>query len=97
MLKAGKADTFYAELERAVLGYFSDKLNVPLPRINAESIEASVVQIQNNPELMNKIRLLLQEVSFGRFAVGDKPSEKMKEVYGLADEVITYFERMKHS
>src|SRR6185295_4965149 len=29
MLKQGKADDFYAEVSKAVYGYFADKLNIP--------------------------------------------------------------------
>ena len=93
-LKQDKSDAFYEEVSKAVYGYFSDKLNVPTQNVSREKIE-QLAGSEAIPELLNKVGLLFDELSRGRFTRSEKSHEDMKNVYDLADEVITKFEKVR--
>ena len=38
-LKAGRSDEFYAEISKAVHGYFADKLDISEQKVSLEAIE----------------------------------------------------------
>ena len=94
MLREEKQDEFYAETSRAVYGYFGDKLGMSPPSVALPVIEARTGE-ELPPELFNDIRKLFDELSSGRFARSKKTKEDMQDLYGLADRVITFFERVK--
>ena len=50
---------------------------------------------QTDTELLNKINSLFDELAHGRFASAQKGRDQMQDVYNLADEVITKFEKVK--
>ena len=94
MLHQERSDAFYEEVSKAVYGYFADKLDIPAQSVSRERIEA----LSGNdvlPELMNKIGFLFDELSRSRFAHVEKGQDDMKNIYDLADEVITKFEKMR--
>ena len=92
MMNQDKPDAFYEEVSKAVHGYFADKLDVPAQSVSRERIEA-MSGPDATPELMNKISALFDELSRGRFARAEKNKDDMKNIYDLADEVITRFEK----
>lgn len=94
VLRQEKADEFYQEVSKAVYGYFADKLNIPTQSVTHEKIE-ELSGGEPSPELLNKIRSLFDELSHGRFARSEKNQDDMKNVYNLADEVITRFEKVR--
>jgi hypothetical protein len=94
VLKQENADTFYEEVSKAVYGYFADKFNIPVQSVSREKIEVFAGG-EVSPELMNKIGFLFDELSRGRFARTERSHEDMKNIYDLADEVITKFEKVR--
>lgn len=94
MLREEKQDEFYAETSKAVYGYFGDKLGVSSRSVALPVIEARTGE-ELGPELFNDIKKLFDELSSGRFARSKKTKEEMQELYGLADRIITFFERVK--
>lgn len=93
-LKQGKPDAFYEEVSKAVHGYFADKLNVPAQAVSRDGIEERTGK-DLSPELLNKISALFEELSRGRFGRAQTSHEEMKNLYDLADEVITKFEKVR--
>ncbi len=93
-LKEGKSELFYAEIYKAVQGYFADKLD-----LHPQSVSADVVEERLNgqlpPETANTMRALFNELSLGRFGKKEASVEEMKKLYALADEVISSFEKVK--
>lgn len=94
LMKQGKNEPFYAELSRAVTGYFADKFNLPVHGVTLERLE-ELANEHVTAEQMNKIRRLFEEMSMGRFSTAQKGSEDMKDLYEHADDVITAFEKVK--
>jgi len=94
LLKGSKPDAFYEEVSKAVHGYFADKFNISTQSVTQERLE-DLAHDLITAELMNKIKKLFDETSMGRFAKADKTPEDMRELYDLADEVISSFEKVK--
>ena len=94
LMKEGKSDAFYAELSRAVTGYFADKFGLPVQGITLERVEELAGELIT-AEQMNNILRIFNEMSMGRFSRTQRSVEDMRESYGLADEVITFFEKVK--
>jgi hypothetical protein len=93
-LKESKHDVFYEEVSKAVHGYFADKFNISPQSLTQERLEALASEFIT-AEQMNKIKKLFDETSMGRFAKVEKTREDMQELYDLADEVISLFEKVK--
>ena len=94
LMKEGKSEPFYAELSRAVTGYFADKFNLPAQGITLERVE-ELSEALITAEQMNNIRKLFNEMSMGRFSRTQKGAEDMQELYKMADDVISFFEKVK--
>ncbi len=94
LLKESKAEAFYEEVSKALHGYFADKFNISPQNISQERLEVLAGEYVT-AELINKIKKLFDETSMGRFAKIEKSQEDMQDLYDLADEVITLFEKVK--
>lgn len=94
LMKREKSEAFFSELSRAIYGYFADKLDVSVQSVSLELIERSLPQ-DAPPEIFNQIRVLLDELSMGRFSRLEKGDEEIKRIYDMADQVITRFEKVK--
>jgi len=94
LFKAGKSGEFYAEISRAVVGYFADKFNLSPQGLSLERVE-ELAEPHVTAEQLNKIRKLFEEMSMGRYSRAQKEREDMEELLGLAGEVITTFEKVK--
>jgi len=95
LLKKEDHDGFYAEISKALYDYFADKLNIPAQRVDLETIQTGLDGGSSSPELLADIKALFDELALGRFASVEKSGEQMKRVYGMADRVITTFEKAK--
>ena len=95
LLKKEKKEEFYTEISRAVYGYFADKLNLPAQKVDLETIEQGLADGEATPELLSKIRALFDELALGRFTSVEKDDDDMRQIYGMADQVITVFEKVK--
>lgn len=94
MLKEDKQSEFYAEISRVVYGYFADKLDLQVQAVSLLAIEQRT-HGEMTAEFGNQIKKLFDELSLARFGSARKTHEEMKEVFNLADKVITSFERIK--
>lgn len=94
-IRKNDADEFYAELSKAVHGYFSDKLGLPSRWAGFEEIEKAA-GAKTDPALLNQARELLDRMAAGRFssAAGSDAGE-MKALYDHARQVIAGFEKVK--
>jgi hypothetical protein len=94
LLREEKRDAFYAEIDRAVRGYFADKLNLADPLVSAEAVEEAV-PLDAAVEMKGAVKALFDELAAGRFARVEKSREEMKSVYDAAERVISLFEKVK--
>lgn len=96
LLSENKKDAFYDEVLKALWGYISDKLNIPVSRLSKDNIEEKLRNHGVNKELIKEFLDALNDCEFARFAPGDE-SQAMDKVYSSSIEVISKMENsIKH-
>ena len=91
-----KKDAFYDEVLKALWGYISDKLNIPVSRLSKDNIEEKLRNHGVSEELIKDFLNALNDCEFARFAPGDE-SQAMDKVYASSIEVISKMENsIKH-
>ncbi|MDI9604447.1 MAG: BatD family protein [Bacteroidota bacterium] len=79
-LKEEDKERFYEEVLRAVWGYFSDKLSIPVARLSKNNIEAELSELGVVDELVDTFMQILDTCEFARYAPGESHAE-MDRVY----------------
>lgn len=96
LLAENKKEAFYDEVLKALWGYISDKLNIPVSQLSKDNIEDELTKYGVAPELIKDFISTLNECEFARYAPGNQ-SEAMDKVYSSAVEVISKMENsIKH-
>lgn len=96
LLSENKKDGFYDEVLKALWGYISDKLNIPVSRLSKDNIEEKLRNHGVSEELIQEFLNALNDCEFARFAPGDE-SQAMDKVYSSSIEVISKMENsIKH-
>ena len=96
LLSENKKDAFYDEVLKALWGYISDKLNIPVSRLSKDNIEEKLRNHGVNEELIKGFLNTLNDCEFARFAPGDE-NQAMDKVYSSSIEVISKMENsIKH-
>lgn len=96
LLAENKKDAFYDEVLKALWGYISDKLNIPVSRLSKDNIEEKLRNHGVNEELIKEFLNALNDCEFARFAPGDE-NQAMDKVYSSSIEVISKMENsIKH-
>jgi hypothetical protein len=67
-LLANKKDNFYEEILRAVWGYLSDKLSIPVAGLNRENIEAELRKYGAGDDIIDTFMKILDTGEFARYA-----------------------------
>ena len=96
LLSENKKDAFYDEVLKALWGYISDKLNIPVSRLFKDNIEEKLRNHGVSEELIKEFLNALNDCEFARFAPGDE-NQAMDKVYSSSIEVISKMENsIKH-
>ena len=96
LLSENKKDAFYDEVLKALWGYISDKLNIPVSRLSKDNIEEKLRNHGVSEELIKEFLNALNDCEFARFAPGDE-NQAMDKVYSSSIEVISRMENsIKH-
>lgn len=90
-LSMNKKDEFYDEVLKALWGYVSDKLNIPISRLSKDNIEEELRNYGVNDELIKEFINVLDNCEFARFAPSETNS-KMDKIYENALGVISKME-----
>ena len=91
LLSGNKKDAFYDEVLKALWGYISDKLNIPVSRLSKDNIEEKLRNHGVNEKLIKEFLNALNDCEFARFAPGDE-NQAMDKVYSSSIEVISKME-----
>jgi len=91
LLKQGLKSSFYEELNRALSGYISDKLNLTIADMSREKIETSLHEKGVNLEQTQELLHLLEQCDFARFAP-ESESPDMEKNYSRALKLISDME-----
>ena len=87
LLNQNDANAFYEETMKALWGYVSDKLNIPVSELTKDNVRERLAARNLSQELTDQFLAALDECEFARFAPGD-PAQTMDKVYGTAEDVI---------
>ena len=91
LLAEKKTEAFYDEVLKALWGYISDKLSMPVSQLSKDNIEGKLQQHQVVDELVKEFIDILNDCEFARYAPGSQ-DEKMDKIYSSAIEVISKME-----
>lgn len=96
LLADNKKEAFYDEVLKALWGYISDKLNIPVSRLSKDNVEEKLKNYGVSEELIKDFLNALNECEFARFAPGDE-NQAMDKVYSASVEVMSKMENsIKH-
>ena len=90
-LEMRKAEDFYDENLRALWGYVSDKLNVPVEQLSRDNVKEKFAQLGINGVVIDEFIAALDECEFQRYAPGDERGN-MSMTYDAAIKAITDIE-----
>ena len=96
LLAEKNMSAFYDEVLKALWGYISDKLNIPVSQLSKDNIEEELVRYGVSEELIKAFIDTLNECEFARYAPGNQ-NEAMDKVYASAIDIISKMENsIKH-
>ena len=96
LLSENKKNEFYDEVLKALWGYISDKLSIPVSQLSKDNIEQELSRYGVNEELVKAFINVLNDCEFARYAPGDE-NEAMDKVYAASIEIISKMENsIKH-
>lgn len=86
-LKEQDKEQFYNEVLRALWGYFSDKLSIPLAQLSKQNIESELSKQGISEELVGKFMHILDTCEFARYAPAESDAG-MDRIYQETVETI---------
>lgn len=96
LLAENRKNEFYDEVLKALWGYISDKLSIPVSQLSKDNIEAELTKYGVADDVIKDFINALNECEFARYAPGDE-NEAMDKVYTTSVEAISKMENsIKH-
>jgi hypothetical protein len=92
-LKENKREPFYDETLKAVWGYLSDKLNIPVSNLTKDNVETELVRYGVGENLITALMDILNTAEFARFAP-TQGHEAMDELYKQTVDAINQMEKI---
>ena len=91
LLAEKNTSAFYDEVLKALWGYISDKMNMPVSQLSKDNIEEELIRHNVSEEQIKDFIGTLNECEFARYAPGNQ-NEAMDKVYSSAIDVISKME-----
>jgi hypothetical protein len=91
-LKNNQAEQFYESVIKALWGYLSDKLSIPVADLNREKASESLLQKGVDQEAVTELIRIIDDCEFARYAPAAF-SGTMNEIYDGAAKVMGIFEK----
>ncbi|MDD4799494.1 MAG: BatD family protein [Proteiniphilum sp.] len=79
-LREHQKENFYEEVLRALWGYFSDKLSIPVARLSRDNVEAELRNYGIGEELISRFLQILDNCEFARYAPTESDT-RMDQLY----------------
>ena len=86
-MREGDKAGFYDEVLKALWGYLSDKLSMPVSELSKDNISATLAECQVSEDLIQECLKLVGECEFARYAPSLSNS-RVEEVYAKADALM---------
>lgn len=81
---------FYDEMLKALWGYMSDKLNIPVAHLSRDNVKEGLLSKEVEPELVDRYIAAIAECEYMQYAPSDKT--QIGDVYNAAVELISKME-----
>jgi hypothetical protein len=91
-MKNNQAEQFYESVIKALWGYLSDKLSIPVADLNREKASMTLIDRGIDQETVNELVKIIDDCEFARYAPAAF-SGTMNEVYDGAAKVMGIFEK----
>lgn len=92
-LKENQSDKFYEEILKALWGYLSDKLNIPVSELNRSSAVNALTEKGIAEEEVNNLASVIDKCEYARFA----PSSSAEEAEKIYDEAARFIRLIENS
>lgn len=92
-LKENKKQEYYDELLKAIWGYISDKLSIPLSELTKDNVQAELVKFGVDQPTIDEIIHILNTCEFARYAPS-QDGQMMDKLYNEAVGVINKIESL---
>jgi hypothetical protein len=90
-LNENQKEKFYDEISRALWGYLSDKLNIPLANLTKEEIQSSLSERSIDEVLINETMNILSTCEYARYAPS-QGNDEMHDMYKQTIDTISLLE-----
>lgn len=90
-MKEGETDKFYEEILKAIWGYLSDKLNIPVSELTRNSAIAALTKSKDADSLIDEMTKILDKCEFARYAPATAETE-IENTFESATELIKEIE-----
>lgn len=87
-MKSGDKNGFYEETMKALWGYLSDKLSIPLANLTKENVQEEMLRHGASADLTEQFLKTLSDCEFARFSPAAGENLSMKAIYDEAIELI---------
>ena len=95
LLLKGDKNAFYEEIYRALYGYLSDKLRLPVAELNRQKIKDLLVLSKVPDDITDRLLNTLDSCEFARFAPGAESG--MNDIFEDASRIIRETENLLKS
>lgn len=95
-MSQNNSEKFYEEILRAMWGYFSDKLSIPVADLSRSTIEEQLGRKNVDPSISSQIVRLLDSCEMARYTPSGS-SDQLNAVYDQACSIINDLEKQKIS
>lgn len=85
---------FYAEILKALWGYLSDKLSIPVSELNKENISQELIKYGVNEQVVSSVIAMLDRCEFAQYAP-DLSDINMNVVYDETSEIMDKLENTR--
>jgi hypothetical protein len=92
-LKNNNSDAFYDEVLKALWGYTSDKLNIPLSKLTKENIENELLSVNVDEEIRKEYNDILQTCEYVKYA----PSSDSQAMDALYQRTMGVMNKMENT
>lgn len=90
--KANDREHFYDEILKALWGYLSDKLGIPVADLNKDNIISNLMTHNVSRETIDKFMEILNDCEYERYAPSSDSKAVMEKVYGTTMTLISALE-----
>jgi hypothetical protein len=90
-LSENNTASFYEEVLKALWGYTSDKLNIPLSKLSKETIDSELTSFKVGEDIRSQYTNILETCEYARYAPASD-NQAMDDIYKKTMEVINKME-----